>query len=271
MTLQSSANICCAAVLVTSVLLFFSAAAGHPSQSHLAEHAKRADPVATSCYASEKPMGRYCDRTTGLVTTWYERCWKPQVRQISADNDEESLADRKQQLEQELGTANLDSAYPGYASTEDYVYFKGRPGTTRHHEQACPGGWLCLQAIDDDEHAHVFCKKFTKDETADVDDLYEPFGPEGTMFKVDPAKEAQDQHATEAGQVTVVERRFKIVKDMGIDVAVLIYDPDSMRLIEPTRNIEVFKETPAPTPDQPPTLVKIENLFMSRRRSSFAG
>lgn len=158
---------------------------------------KRALPTtgAVTCGPGRYSIGRWCDRSTGRVDVWYDKCFAPMVVLSEADFEDESNA---QDTRPAAGTASGDdghskigdeiaseldlanNAYPSYMLGESglsrttvagspvgggsrgafYDAERGQDpyGTVDRAEHACPRGFACVQAFDVDAEPHVFCK-----------------------------------------------------------------------------------------------------------------
>ena len=182
----------------------------------------RAAPVGTSCGHNELPLGRYCDRTTGLVTTWFEKC-VPLGSHATG-----KLKDRS--------SADGGSAYKG-DSVANYI------------DHACPVGHACVQAYDQDvsPEAHVFCKATPSRWSNEQEQVWlEPFGSEGRFFRVELSGAGLVRSTGDSG--TTIKREFVIHTDSGAILQAVLYDPMTMRLLELPIQLDVtVRETQKPT------------------------
>lgn len=197
--------------------------------------AKRLQPTGTSYYAVETPSGRYCDRSTGLVTTWYERCVRPAVLTV----DRLASASAAESARQQLAIAMFDAATPteGETAASQRSIAASR---VRRHEMACPMGSACVQAVDDDGMPLIFCKLLRQRDLPIVSDnagsgskLFEPFGPDGAVFEVELAQSAEAGEAPNETWTTTVSRRFEILEETELWPVFIVYDARTMQLIEP--------------------------------------
>ena len=178
----------------------------------------RAVPVGTSCGYGELSLGRYCDRSTGYVTTWYEKCL-PLKANVDTD---------------------IDGVPTSACSEEQNCY--------EFSDHACPAGYACVQAFDQDASAHVFCKTAPKRFSAghDRQDWLEPFGTQGSFFRVNLASSTSNTIGGESGKV--ITRDFTIHTDLGTILQAVLYDPTTMKLIQLPFDIDVtVRGTPKQT------------------------
>ena len=253
---------------------------GHQLQQSLS---KRKLPSFNSCGAYKESRGRWCTFASGRVDTYYEKCFTPSVVVLDdfddedgdkapasqethptngePANDEAQLEPLPQDILDELGFA-VGGAYPynGFPTAATIATttrlrhapagtIGGRSSVDRRFgkvdriEHTCPHDYVCIQAFDKDDFAHVLCRsppRFVSTRSgpgSDVDaasakayarakgygrtvdadgttyyDWVEPHLASGTFFPVDVAEllKGQPTVTNTPDTPTVVKRKFTL-------------------------------------------------------------
>lgn len=211
---------------------------------------RRSRPTTSFCKDNEIWLGRYCDRTTGLVGTWIERRWVPFTPEQYNYDSEDPLPPHTplragetpskawvEQLVSELRSAYGASSRPETPDLHSLAYKLARFGSVQEQTGAhtCPKSYACHQALDTEHIPHVLCRNLPTSlhGRTNWDVWLEPYQEQDGYMQVDVLSPAETSPPNGNGLVTV-KRTFTIEHDIDdASLSVVVYSPTTMASVKP--------------------------------------